>query len=284
MTITKQSDLILAWKKEERERFLSVCDAIDHAQNCEYDEGKDAIQRLYKSLGIKPKPQHLAANFYQTKKQQWYIIDLHGALLEVRYDPEAEEHNNKMVSQWRECIKEGSSEPMTASGIELLIHLHLVRVYGENADRKTYPENIDAINVDPLTLHLMTNDKEIHDRAQQISIAEGMVKYGHKYGGEHYFGPGYVRQNYNKDGVRINGNNIYLNDGPKFPESVLNSLVGRPLHEVLDINGFRDDDLVIESADIRELAMGQDLYLVIDRTKNWITLHPNQKHNLASAA
>ena len=143
------------------------------------------------------------------------------------------------------------------------------------------PWHIDALETDTLSIHLLAErchtideDLQIEDEADEKSrkatimraidrVAEAGLEWAKL--------PGSTRRgitltaNHSGDNVTINGDEVRIKID-NLPETMKQQSVyiGRPLHEIIDIKGYRDDSLLIRG--INRRANDSSITFLINRT------------------
>lgn len=260
--------ILSQWRDEERENLTQVYDAMEDI--IRHPDGKvpqDKIASLRDLLGI-PTFQVTAGDEHRT-----FVFGLADDKLEVGNETERYEARLTQLQRWRDELASDARWNRYSEVDGHVIHLHMVRIHGNKLNdffrttrdiRGFLPYAIDAVESDALSIHLLSarcsgidpsfevDPSTDFERRQQIVkrsleiIAESGPRWSTL--------PGMQRRGISistgmkTDAVKIDGDTVIL-ETKAFPEALISkNFIGQPLHEVIDLGGYRNKNLTITRA------------------------------------
>ena len=253
------------WRNEERENLNRAYDAIETIVR--HPEGPvplDTVRALTNILGVHN------CHITSGEGQRTFVISLADGKLEVGNESSRYEARMVQLQQWRDELSSKAAWERVSEVDVHVIHMHMVRLHGSQLidmmrssrdGRGIVPYAIDTLETDELSIHLLStrcNDvvssPDLSEKSSieaRCTIVERAIEAIAENGPRWSNLPGMQRRGISistgmkTDVVTIEGNTVTVST-KAFPESLqMADYNDKPLHEVIDLGGYRNDKLKI---------------------------------------
>jgi len=243
------------------------------------------VEEIAALLGIGPR------QCERSETGRTVIFDMVDGKLDISTEELGREHQIAQLKDWIHDLDRPARWEGFRDVDAHVIHMHMKQLHGERlADmireagfKGMIPWHIDTIETDTLSLHLIScschriddglqveTDADEKTRTETITRAIATIA---ETGLEWSKLPGTVRRgititaNHNSDVLTIDGDEVRVKID-SLPESLKqeNVYIGRPLHEIVDLDGYHDESMVIRGMSHR--ANGPLITFLITRGDN----------------
>lgn len=272
------------WRQRHRDEVLRLYDDIElmlsHPDGIITSEAAGAIAV---QLGLEERQYELSDD------KNVIIYDLADSKLDLSTKEATLDFQREEVKRWKSEISKPAKWGKIRPVDEHVLHFHMKAIHGESLSglirnaswEGLIPWHIDVIETDELSVHLISSqlhkldddlflDKERSTQERENAIKKAVDKI-RKSELSWAVLPGSARRsneitaNFRNDTVRVEGNEVKVSfEGLPETKKLKESYIGRPVHEIVDINGFRNDKLIITEMTLRE--MSKTMTFIINRS------------------
>lgn len=269
--------IVEEWRLQEKEGLMAFYDALEAIVRSDGRIGIDAISGLTQMLGTSLR------NVVQGDRS--FILNLVDYKIDVANDDLRRAAGLAQLEYWRGQLAKPAKWNRHREVDDHIIHMHLKRLKGGQfpellAERYNgaglIPYAMDIVESDLLSLHIIASGCAgfgIDQGNDQPAANEDIVRRAIRELGESDFRwaslPNSLRRgihitaDFSANGASIKGNHVEIATSGLPSTFVSRDHIGRPIHDIVDIKGFRNDDLKVRSV-IRK-ANEDRIVFVIDR-------------------
>ena len=254
------------WRLEEKADLLAIYHSMLSITQQEDPISFEQVSSLANDFGIS------RGKIKISDKQDSLVVCLQTEVIEITNKKDSRESQKKKIERWIEKIEKKSIWNKYQETDGHIVHMHLKRLHGEKlkeseSNLNPYPYRLDAMETDSLTIHLASKACENIDEGffaqakgtieekKQI-IARALIEI-EKTGPRWATIPGVTLRGIqlhadykNNDGVTIEGDVMTLSRA-NLPEALCHQdFNDRKIHDIIDIDGFRDDELRVKSTSL----------------------------------
>ena len=287
--------IIEQWRvahREELESFYTLLQSQIFGSDTKITS--EVIEKATSLLGITSKQTE------RSESGRTVIFDLADGKIDFSIEDVGRNHQAAQIADWMNQIQKPAKWERFREVDAHVIHMHMKHLHGEQLPemiRKAgvsglIPWHIDALETDSLSIHLLSerckmvdDDLELREEAKEDERAEFINEAISRVGNAGLTWsklPGSVRRgititgNHQSETVTIDGDKVRIKL-EHLPETLKeeNVYIGRPLHEIVDIKGYRDENMRIKGMSRRSIDSsmtflvnrhGKDVRRRIERT------------------
>lgn len=257
--------IIEQWRIEHREELEGLYSLLQsQISGSDTKISSETIEEASSLLGITVRQAE------RSESGRTVIFDLADGKIDFSIEDVGRDHQAAQIADWMHQIQKPAKWERFREVDAHVIHMHMKRLHGEQLPemiRKAgvsglIPWHIDALETDSLSIHLLSerckmvdDDLELRKEAEEHERSEFINEAISRVGNAGITWsklPGSVRRgititgNHQSETVTINGDEIRIKL-EHLPETLKeeNVYIGRPLHEIVDIKGYRDESMRI---------------------------------------
>ena len=254
-----------SWRAEHRDELAVIYDRLGEILSApDRAITSDEVQEIAGLLGIGPR------QCERSETGHTVIFDIIDGKLDISTDRTGHDHQVAQLRDWTRDLDLPARWERFRDVDSHVIHMHMKKLHGERLAeliRKAgfkgmIPWHIDIVETDTLSIHLISGSCDRIDDNLQIAddadertrteVIRRAITTIAETGLEWSKLPGTVRRgititaNHSTDPLTIDGDEIRIKVD-SLPEVLKqeNVYIGRPLHEIVDIDGYRDESMVI---------------------------------------
>lgn len=254
------------WRNKERNVLANAYNALEAAVR---SEGRISLEKICQAFSIKRRDIETPSIDVGGN----HVISLADGKIELSNDPTRQEYHLRQIESWRRELNASAKWGRHSEVDEHIIHMHMVRIHGDDFHRISRPHSYGvmpvlagALETDDLSLHLLsTRCEDIDSRlavepTTSLETRKDIVKKALRTLIRNTSAGWYTIPGMKRRGIHVSADYTNHPDGmimiegdlltvhmDKLPSSVLpEALDGKPLHSLVDIAGYRNDRMIMK--------------------------------------